>query len=123
VRKQSGSYEKAFAEHEKRFREEEVKMEEVQRWRQALTQVADLSGWDIQNKSVTFLVSRSIAVIYLSFIMQSLLYPSIYLIQTKCILVYENNIFKVRIFMLLFFSVNVKFSGHSVNRLKKLLKA
>ncbi|KAK8464684.1 hypothetical protein PHAVU_010G054200 [Phaseolus vulgaris] len=51
VRKQSGCYEKAFAEHEKRFREDEVKMEEVQRWRQALTQVANLSGWDIRNKS------------------------------------------------------------------------
>jgi len=50
VRKQSGSYEKAFAEYEKRFREDEVKMEEVQRWRQALTQVANLSGWDIRNK-------------------------------------------------------------------------
>jgi len=50
VRKQSGCYEKAFAEHEKRFREDEVKMEEVQRWRQALTQVANLSGWDIRNK-------------------------------------------------------------------------
>ena len=50
VRKQSGSYEKAFAEYEKRVREDEVKMEEVQRWRQALTQVANLSGWDIRNK-------------------------------------------------------------------------
>ncbi|ESW06525.1 hypothetical protein PHAVU_010G055200 [Phaseolus vulgaris] len=51
VRKQGGCYEKAFAEHEKRFGEDEVKMEEVQRWRQALTQVANLSGWDIRNKS------------------------------------------------------------------------
>ncbi|ESW06516.1 hypothetical protein PHAVU_010G054500 [Phaseolus vulgaris] len=33
-----------------RLREDEVKMEEVQRWRPAFTQVADLSGWDIQNK-------------------------------------------------------------------------
>jgi len=50
VRKQSACYKKAFAEHEKRLREDEVKMEEVQRWRQALTQVANLSGWDIRNK-------------------------------------------------------------------------
>ncbi|ESW06524.1 hypothetical protein PHAVU_010G055100 [Phaseolus vulgaris] len=51
VRKQSGCYEKAFTEYEKRLREDEVKMEEVQRWRQALTQVANISGWDIRNKS------------------------------------------------------------------------
>ncbi|KAL3016987.1 hypothetical protein AAZX31_06G247800 [Glycine max] len=51
VRKQSGYYGIAFAEHEKRFREDKEKMEEVQRWREALTQVANLSGWDIQNKS------------------------------------------------------------------------
>jgi len=50
VRKQSGCYEKAFAEHEKRFREDGQKMEETQRWREALTEVANLSGWDIQNK-------------------------------------------------------------------------
>ncbi|RDX86042.1 TMV resistance protein N, partial [Mucuna pruriens] len=51
VRKQSGYFEKAFAEHEQRFREDKEKMEEVQRWRHALTQVANISGWDIQNES------------------------------------------------------------------------
>ncbi|CAJ1978712.1 unnamed protein product [Sphenostylis stenocarpa] len=50
VRKQSGCYERAFAEHEERFREDKEKMEEVQRWREALTHVANLSGWDIRNK-------------------------------------------------------------------------
>ncbi|WVZ09800.1 hypothetical protein V8G54_014330 [Vigna mungo] len=50
VRKQSGCYEKAFAEHENRFRENKAKMEEAKRWRKALTEVANLSGWDIQNK-------------------------------------------------------------------------
>ncbi|CAJ1978733.1 unnamed protein product [Sphenostylis stenocarpa] len=50
VRKQSGCYEKVFAEHEERFRESKEKMEEVQRWREALTHVANLSGWDIRNK-------------------------------------------------------------------------
>ncbi|WVZ02557.1 hypothetical protein V8G54_023363 [Vigna mungo] len=50
VRKQSECYEKAFAEHEKRFRENEAKMEEAERWREALKEVADLSGWDIRNK-------------------------------------------------------------------------
>jgi hypothetical protein len=46
VRKQSGDFEKAFMEHEDRFKE---KLEEVQRWRRALTQVANLSGWDLKD--------------------------------------------------------------------------
>ncbi|CAJ1978701.1 unnamed protein product [Sphenostylis stenocarpa] len=49
VRKQSGCYKKAFAEHEERFKEDKEKMEEVQRWREALTHVGNLSGWDIRN--------------------------------------------------------------------------
>ncbi|KAG4390293.1 hypothetical protein GLYMA_06G264300v4 [Glycine max] len=51
VRKQSGYFGIDFAEHEERFREDKEEMEEVQRWREALTQVAHLSGWDIRNKS------------------------------------------------------------------------
>ena len=47
VRKQSGGYGKAFAEHEKRFKQD---IGTVQRWREALVQVANLSGWDVQNK-------------------------------------------------------------------------
>ncbi|WJX44705.1 hypothetical protein P8452_31652 [Trifolium repens] len=47
VRKQSGDYEKSFMEHEVRFKEN---LEEVQRWRGALTQVANLSGWDVRDK-------------------------------------------------------------------------
>ncbi|XP_058730475.1 disease resistance protein RUN1-like [Vicia villosa] len=47
VRKQSGYYEKAFQEHEQRFK---ANLEEVQRWRGALTQVANLSGWDVRDK-------------------------------------------------------------------------
>ncbi|KHN46557.1 TMV resistance protein N [Glycine soja] len=51
VRKQSGYYGIAFAEHERRFRGDKEKMEEVQRWREALTQVTNLSGWDIRHRS------------------------------------------------------------------------
>ncbi|CAK8577941.1 unnamed protein product [Lathyrus sativus] len=47
VRKQSGDYEKSFQEHEERFK---ATLEEVQRWRRALTQVANLSGWDVRDK-------------------------------------------------------------------------
>ncbi|KAG5032962.1 hypothetical protein JHK82_016525 [Glycine max] len=46
VRKQSGYFEKAFAEHEKRFKEDKKKMQEVQGWREALKQVtSDQSLW------------------------------------------------------------------------------
>ncbi|RDY06492.1 TMV resistance protein N, partial [Mucuna pruriens] len=58
VRKQSGYFEKAFAEHEERFREDKEKMEEVQRWKDALTQVANLSGWDIQNESQPAMIQQ-----------------------------------------------------------------
>ncbi|KAL4331691.1 hypothetical protein AHAS_Ahas13G0525400 [Arachis hypogaea] len=47
VRKQTGDYGKALAEHEERFKHNS-KM--VQQWRESLLQVANLSGWDIQNK-------------------------------------------------------------------------
>lgn len=47
VRKQSGSYKKAFAQHEERFKQD---TEVLQGWRTALTQVANLSGWDIRDK-------------------------------------------------------------------------
>ncbi|PRQ21989.1 putative toll-like receptor, P-loop containing nucleoside triphosphate hydrolase [Rosa chinensis] len=43
VRKQTGSFREAFANHEERFRDEEQK---VQRWRSALTEVASFSGWN-----------------------------------------------------------------------------
>ncbi|XLR56055.1 hypothetical protein S83_006727 [Arachis hypogaea] len=51
VRKQSGNYEEAFVEHEERFKGDTEMMEQVQRWRGALTQVANLSGWDLKDKS------------------------------------------------------------------------
>ncbi|XP_057505339.1 disease resistance protein RPV1-like isoform X1 [Actinidia eriantha] len=46
VRKQTGSLAEAFASHEKRFVDQ---MDKVKRWRAALTEAANLSGWDLQN--------------------------------------------------------------------------
>ncbi|XP_021820412.1 TMV resistance protein N-like isoform X2 [Prunus avium] len=46
VRKQSGSFACAFAEHEESFRKDR---EKVKSWRAALTEVADLSGFDSKN--------------------------------------------------------------------------
>ncbi|XP_022734198.1 TMV resistance protein N-like [Durio zibethinus] len=46
VRKQTGGYAKAFAEHEEHF---EANMEMIKRWRTALSDAADLSGWNLQD--------------------------------------------------------------------------
>ncbi|VVA35210.1 Hypothetical predicted protein [Prunus dulcis] len=47
VRKQTGSFACAFTEHEERFRED---VEGVKCWRAALTEVANLSGFDSKNE-------------------------------------------------------------------------
>ncbi|XP_042482267.1 disease resistance protein RUN1-like isoform X2 [Macadamia integrifolia] len=44
IREQTGSYEKAFQEHEKEFDQEEI-----QGWKKALSEVAELKGWDLEN--------------------------------------------------------------------------
>ncbi|XP_022722530.1 TMV resistance protein N-like [Durio zibethinus] len=46
VRKQIGSYEEAFAKHKERFKD---KMERIKKWRKALTEAGNLSGWDLRN--------------------------------------------------------------------------
>ncbi|CAK8577205.1 unnamed protein product [Lathyrus sativus] len=47
VRHQKGFYAEAFSKHEHRFQHDSLM---VSRWRQALTQVANLSGWDLRDK-------------------------------------------------------------------------
>ncbi|XP_031251340.1 TMV resistance protein N-like [Pistacia vera] len=47
VRKQSGSFEKAFRDHEKNFRED---LEKVQSWRVAMTKIANISGWHLGDR-------------------------------------------------------------------------
>ncbi|RZC09178.1 TMV resistance protein N isoform B [Glycine soja] len=47
VRKQSGDYQKAFAQHQQSFRFQE---KEINTWREVLERVANLSGWDIRYK-------------------------------------------------------------------------
>jgi hypothetical protein len=47
VRYQKGSYGEAFLKHEQRFQRDS---ETLQRWREDLTQVANLSGWDLRDK-------------------------------------------------------------------------
>ncbi|CAL9020282.1 unnamed protein product [Prunus brigantina] len=55
VRKQSGSFADAFAEHEKRFRED---IDKVKRWRDALREVANLSGIDSKNECERKLIEK-----------------------------------------------------------------
>ena len=47
VRKQKGTFAQAFVEHEECFKEN---MEKVQEWRNALIEVANLSGWDLKDR-------------------------------------------------------------------------
>ena len=47
VRKQMGTFEQAFIEHEKRFKEN---IEKVKMWRATLTHVGNLAGWPLMNR-------------------------------------------------------------------------
>ncbi|XP_027911560.1 TMV resistance protein N-like [Vigna unguiculata] len=47
VRKQSGEFEKVFAEHEQRFKND---IEMIKTWRAALKTSCDRCGWDLKNK-------------------------------------------------------------------------
>lgn len=51
VRKQRNSFGEAFVNHEQRFKDNQDK---VQRWRAALTDVANLSGWHLENNRYFF---------------------------------------------------------------------
>ncbi|KAI5312906.1 hypothetical protein L3X38_042080 [Prunus dulcis] len=55
VREQSGSFVDAFPEHEKRFRED---IDKVKPWRDALTEVANLSGIDSKNECERKLIEK-----------------------------------------------------------------
>jgi hypothetical protein len=46
LRNQTKSVGEAFAKHEERFKDDQLK---VQRWKTALTEVASLSGWHLEN--------------------------------------------------------------------------
>lgn len=55
VRRQTGHFEAAFARHEL----SKDYIDNVKTWRQALTQVANLSGWDLKDRYVVYFVSWS----------------------------------------------------------------
>ena len=56
VRKQIGSYaEAAFTKHEERFKD---KMEIIKNWKDALTEAANLSGWELRNMTNRYLIFK-----------------------------------------------------------------
>nr|DAD46080.1 TPA_asm: hypothetical protein HUJ06_004310 [Nelumbo nucifera] len=72
VRKQSGCFAKAFAEHEE---EQGVRMEKVQTWRTALKQAGNLSGWHLDNatKREQILIIKQIVRVVLTKLSKTLL--------------------------------------------------
>ncbi|PPD70515.1 hypothetical protein GOBAR_DD32615 [Gossypium barbadense] len=60
LRKQKGKVEEAFVEHEERYKEDKNK---VQKWRNALTQVANIKGWHLNNRKEKEVHSKDISKI------------------------------------------------------------
>ncbi|KAM5549906.1 disease resistance protein RUN1-like [Rosa sericea] len=60
VRKQTGSFGEAFANHEERFSDDK---EKVRRWRSALTEVASFSGWNSKEWYESRLITNIVEVI------------------------------------------------------------
>ncbi|XP_052190828.1 disease resistance protein RUN1-like isoform X2 [Diospyros lotus] len=61
LRKQRGSVGEAFAKHERDSNEEEER-QKVQRWRNALTEAANISGWDSETHGAEAKLVRDIAI-------------------------------------------------------------
>ncbi|XP_019072108.2 disease resistance protein RPV1 [Vitis vinifera] len=61
VKKQRGKFGAALAEHEKNLTEN---MERVQIWKDALTQVANLSGWESRNKNELLLIKEIVKHVF-----------------------------------------------------------
>lgn len=47
VRRQKNAYNQAFAEHKERF---PADLDQIDKWRNSMTQVANLCGWDVSHK-------------------------------------------------------------------------
>ncbi|RVW29914.1 TMV resistance protein N [Vitis vinifera] len=61
VRKQTGSYGVAFTKHEQVYRDN---MEKVSKWREALTAVSGLSGWDSRNEHESEFIKEIVSKIW-----------------------------------------------------------
>ncbi|CAL2235579.1 unnamed protein product [Prunus armeniaca] len=61
VRKQTGNFTEAFTKHEENFRND---LQKVQRWREALTKVANLSGWDSKDWYESELIKNIVELVW-----------------------------------------------------------
>ncbi|XVE50615.1 hypothetical protein DITRI_Ditri01bG0177500 [Diplodiscus trichospermus] len=59
--KQKGEVEKAFSKHEERYKENK---DRTQRWRDALTEVAKITGWHLENKPESEFIEGIVQKIY-----------------------------------------------------------
>ncbi|GMY05146.1 TMV resistance protein N-like [Fagus crenata] len=64
VRKQTGTFAQAFAKHEERFKDS---IEKVQTWRIALTEVANLKGWHLQNRPESEIIQNIVGELWHKF--------------------------------------------------------
>lgn len=55
VRKQTGSFQDDFSKHEEKYREN---IDKVRKWRAAMTQVANLSGWTSKNRNESEIIEE-----------------------------------------------------------------
>ncbi|KAH9782144.1 ADP-ribosyl cyclase/cyclic ADP-ribose hydrolase [Citrus sinensis] len=60
VRKQTASFEEAFAKHDEFFRDN---IEKVQKWRHALKVVANISGWELKDRNESEFIEEIVNVI------------------------------------------------------------
>ncbi|KAI4388870.1 hypothetical protein MLD38_001160 [Melastoma candidum] len=61
VRRQTGCFEKAFSDHEAAYGKDSDK---VFKWRQALKEIANLSGWDIENKPESVVIEEIVRKVF-----------------------------------------------------------
>ncbi|KAJ9684939.1 hypothetical protein PVL29_017095 [Vitis rotundifolia] len=97
VRKQRGSYEKAFVDHEKEADEE--KREKIQKWRSALAKVGNLAGYDLQKyqyetrliKEITNVILKELNSKLLLHVSNNIVGMNFHLEELKSLIKIESN--------------------------------
>ena len=64
VRHQQGNYKEAMSKHEARFSNDDVKLQRIQKWKMALNQVANLSGYHFKQGS-DFLIKLLVSFFFI----------------------------------------------------------
>ncbi|KAJ9684897.1 hypothetical protein PVL29_017066 [Vitis rotundifolia] len=97
VRKQTGSYEKAFVDHEKEA--DEGKREKIQKWRSALEKVGNLAGYDLQKnqyetrliKEITHVILKELNSKLLLHVRKNIVGMNFHLEKLKSLIKIESN--------------------------------